>query len=733
MFNIRFPSAKALRRQAAPHKPSFYLGLCLAALLLAIPSHAQTSLCVPQGTGVPFGGVLHPMWWDSSDPGNRNRIDDPRWDGSLARSFGGHGTEYNHVLFRALRDETPSALYLSWHVKVDPILNPDGVDFVAVAFSPGPGKADKLFRIRTYDYGGGPVVDLEAQPPAQFETWVRSGLGSFELQADNPDWLGSAGTPYTAVWVYPAGNLTWAIHMRVPIAAGDDDGIPLDDEFRMWFEVRVAGAGEGYAPYRLPDGLTFHQVRDGNNAPMWAKYRRDVPVTDGDCIRDVSIRPQDIGSDYPGDSHKIRWKDDDGRPATNVMHAWPLNESGGDIGVGGIRAVFRIANWGTQPWLPDAPPAPWTQISPDPPPATTAVTHNTDQATIEFPWHLTREDVCDFEPDYVDPDDATFECPNSEVIKWDDQCLLVELDGDPGLTFAPSSVFRNMRFVEASKFQGRAMVSVQGLGAPPSGGAQRDVYLYVQTFNMPREVPKQRGDRQLKSAAADLGSMPTYVVHAYHDTGKGVVEDGVTYRELQPQTSFGYYVRHEGDLEGWRHRLEGQNLVELAPNYYKIPAPVDGFTTVETTIVAKERSGFSLSLHAGVNDPGGVAGSLLNGGFSAGLDLEYRFDDHWAAELFLGHDTFDGPAGGSFDLTHLSFNGKYYFAGSWARPFVLAGVGAYDPDAGSTEFGYNLGAGFELELWPSAALSFTARRHTVDLSGPDFEFLTYHTGVRIYF
>ena len=53
----------------------------------------------------------------------------------------------------------------------------------------------------------------------------------------------------------------------------------------------------------------------------------------------------------------------------------------------------------------------------------------------------------------------------------------------PGLTFLNNSVFRNMEFTPASVVNQDAAISIAGLKAISNG--PRDVYLYVQTVNMP--------------------------------------------------------------------------------------------------------------------------------------------------------------------------------------------------------------------------------------------------------
>ncbi len=143
------------------------------------------------------------------------------------------------------------------------------------------------------------------------------------------------------------------------------------------------------------------------------------------------------------------------------------------------------------------------------------------------------------------------------------------------------------------------------------------------------------------------------------------------------------------------------------------------------------QGGWSLSLHAGNNDP---QDSFLDGDLSYGLDLEYLFNDRFGLELFLGFDEFKVAGGGSVgDVTHLSLNAKLYLLPGANRLVLIGGIGTYDPSQGSSENGFNLGIGGQFNLWPKTALEVTGKYHTVSGADSDFEFITWHGGVRFRF
>lgn len=145
-------------------------------------------------------------------------------------------------------------------------------------------------------------------------------------------------------------------------------------------------------------------------------------------------------------------------------------------------------------------------------------------------------------------------------------------------------------------------------------------------------------------------------------------------------------------------------------------------------------SPWSLGLHGGTNDPRSRFGNNLNSDLSLGIDLEYRFNDTYAAELFLGRDEFDGKSGfQDVDVTHLSLNGKKYFLSGPTKPFVSVGVGRYDLDPGSTNSGFSLGTGVQLNRSQRFAVEATLKFHSVDTSGSNSEFYTLHGGLRYRF
>ena len=73
------------------------------------------------------------------------------------------------------------------------------------------------------------------------------------------------------------------------------------------------------------------------------------------------------------------------------------------------------------------------------------------------------------------------------------QCMLVELSSaDSSVVLTRSSIYVNMNVTRASVVREPARISIEGLA--PTSSPPRDVYLYVQTFNMPKIATG--GDRE---------------------------------------------------------------------------------------------------------------------------------------------------------------------------------------------------------------------------------------------
>ncbi|MGO1068729.1 hypothetical protein [Lysobacter sp. CA199] len=580
----------------------------------------EPALCVPVAFGVPaLSGA--PNFIDSAagEPTYWPRLDDPRWRGSAARSFGTGASE--HASFRVLRTGgAEQQLYLSWLVKVDGQLDPT-LDSLRVAFSTG-GDPDVMFEVRPFTTV---AANIDAAPPVftQTRTFVAD---AWTNTASAPTWL----TPNTRVWLDKASQ-QWAINMRLPLVASPADSFnkglylpPGTTQFRIAYALQVSQPSNAVVYHSMDSDVTLFDLNTMPAANTWPLA--DIAQAPGapGCEKSLSLVSNDVGTTNT-DGGGIARPNEIKINGTNTFFALVNNETGAQVDPGKISATFRIANWGTQPdWndVTDPTNTLWKQINPAPVTNNAAISAGVKSSIAannapNFNWTMTQAERCDFTGQAGDPT-----CPNVNPIRRPHQCMLVELSGG-GLSYNPSSVYRNMDFVDASTFEREAQVSVAGVSPLGGGKTQRDVFLYVQQLMMPKSVSRPDPKPTLvdyakvreileggegPSVAAhkptpkdseipprppldgDFEVMnqlyPTYVVHAFRDSGTMVSVEGQNRHLLYPQSSFGYFVHHDGALTGWDTVLDGTQ--QIAPNYYKVVVPEGGSTTVKTRVVARE-------------------------------------------------------------------------------------------------------------------------------------------------
>jgi hypothetical protein len=333
--------------------------------------------------------------------------------------------------------------------------------------------------------------------------------------------------------------------------------------------------------------------------------------------------------------------------------------------------------------------------------------------------------------------------------------MLVTLNG-AGLDFIRDSAFINADFVNASAFKRGAEVSVNGLGPNPNGSPKRDVYLYLETRNMPSVAetlwqqfftrlfgpPGKRTEESTRAALAKMSAtevvrrVPSYFVHAYHDTGVVVtLDDKKVHRVLQPQLSFGYFVIPHGDPIGWTKSLEG--ATQITSDWYKIAVPNNGAARVNTSITALDSSPgkkLAIILDLGAAIPHGTFSNAVNTGFSFNAGLEYIFNPRFSSEGILGVHHFPGKVAG--DVTAVQFGGGAKVFLNPGHPnlvFVRAGAAGYHFTSGTTDVGGYFGAGLLHQFNAHFGLEGVYTFHAVNTPISATQFSTVQAGVRYVF
>lgn len=667
-------------QQGNKNRASFHHNLWLVVLVLSlsllagIPTGMAQTVCVPPAPGVP-PNYIPPHWWDNTpaQPVYYQSVYDPRWASSAAVAFS-DGT-VNTSMFRALHDD--SNLYFSWHLLGSPAqtatqntlylgLQAGGQDVIyaislatlattADGLNSNPPQTSVAIVAKTINPDG-TLPDTSLPTPSWMSNTTRVWINSDGTQADNL-------TPDSA-------PNTWAVQMQVP---QKQIGINAS-KFKMWFQVIEGFPGSSIIPatawptaQQVTENVQFANVfpLSGN----WGDFQLSSGPNDGSCpSAGVSLDVMQIGTTNTPSSYINYRADPPGPHPVNTLFARPKNTSGQAIPANGIKATFRIANWGSMPNWEDGVPKDvlWSKIqcgtdgSPNLTDCGTDVGNAnqinngaTADATNDshFDWALTNAQL------------APFQSGERRV----DNCMLVELTSNiNGLVFLNNSVRRNMDFMKASNFSRDADISIKGLSPILNNGQPqpaRDVYVWVETLNMPAvsspsTQPTQiettvATDRQIAAVAgvASPGSgkkvaipdqntleqmassgqitqvqmdkaLPSYRVHVYYDTGKSLSVGGQQKRLLRPQGAFGYYVSHEGQLYGWQHDLVGKGfqLERVDPNiedFYRIrQIPNDGQVTVTTKVTA-------LATRPTCFNKGGSASAIwmLGGIFVIGLVL----------------------------------------------------------------------------------------------------------------
>jgi hypothetical protein len=564
--------------------------------------------CIPRAVGVP--GLIHqpPTWpgiegqtgtvpWNVVPPPTTTvppGLDDPRWQGALrighpAAMSGGEAATFRCVYHDA---GSQKSLFLSWHVRADTSVDA-GEDVVWVGFERAAGNP-LLVKIEPFDSGvakaSGPIALAAA-----YDMDIATSTGT--AMANPPNWINAN----TRAWFDPGTN-RWAVQMRVPVSAADGDaGVNLGETFRMWYEMTVVCPDSTCIPHSWPYGSPAVTEPGFPPQPLvpalstWDTFHPSTGAADPVCPTTgfVSLGLMDVGT-TSSPSSKIDLN------AENTFIARPENKTGAQIPAGAISAFFRIANWGS---VAD-PNAPW-----DPVPATGGTTNpaqnsaaivNGAKGSNTFKWTLSSGEQSQFQPAGSKPRH---------------QCILVELSGG-GITFQPSSVWQNMDFGTASRFERSAEINSVGLGQLPGGEPERDTFLLVEKLNMPAGGPSETSPPEQPRLPADPegpregtrdeealrllrraepvatpserldAQKPTYRVHVCHDTGKTVVRNGRTLRVLAPGTSFGYYVEHDGAGAKWSDEIDG--ATRISKRFYRLKVPVEGVAHVTTVIEAHD-------------------------------------------------------------------------------------------------------------------------------------------------
>jgi hypothetical protein len=598
-----------------PKMRRFTWAVALAASLAARPAAAAPTCFPVGGGGVPFQPGL-PDWWTGTAP-----YDDPRWIHSYGYSAGPEG-------FNALLDTTggSKSLVLRWHVTGDGGGAAPGDQVWIGLYNPTTtvGTVIQLTRDALTNTTAGPV----GAGVMSANAWTQTGTGGWS-SIPVPATISSQARldAFCDTTALPVTCDEWIIRARIPTTAAAG-GVDIGDTFAMWFELDADHGGTATTdilkfplgaatvdPTALP--LTFPPPLGGGGSAAWTSMDNTGAVT---CAPGVDLQAEDITvANALGSGTTIDIN------STNDFHVKPTNATATTYAGNAIQARLRIADWGSSlganpQW--DAVPDPSCAAATGP---ATPTVGSGAQFDLQCSWTLTPGQQCDY-------GHATGCTPDASGFRFPHQCIIADLTSPSVVVpFSTSSAWNNFNFDHASKLERVARIDIGAL-------TPRDVYVYIQTNNMPAKVEgpapgggstnggqgkgqvpsrtlsaavkermgalasqivpgrvteaQSRGLQALVSAGklryADVAKvMPTYTAYVWNDSGTTVKTRAGTAKLLSPQPSFTLFVSHDGALDGWKHAFAGANgatVDEIAPNFYRISVGHEGHVDVLTSI-----------------------------------------------------------------------------------------------------------------------------------------------------
>lgn len=523
------------------------------------------------------------------------------------------------VTFKALNytEAGSTRLYISWLAQVDPAIT-SGEDSLFVGFGAGTGALMLKLAI---------AANVQTLPGDQHAGIAYApSISLWDSTLQTPAWTAFSPVP-PSTWVTDATRalmrfhpsvsllLPWGIPMEVSVGvelssdpAKSSVILPSAANFKTSYAIVLNTPAEPPPPPGNVVGSSWPGTPLPISLPapsQFADCRISTTANDPACTPSgTSIGVLDIGTRNSDGTNRAESSQIQvdltplsaahpklTAPPDNMFFAKPTFPDGTPAEKQALVARFRLADWGS--FVGDSPQ--WYVI-----PGGEGRPFDLASAECHFIW----------------PTQPDLDVPGSETRKTVEyfrngtrelhQCMLVELSSSwpAGETFLNNSVYRNMDVVKASRFEGLATISVNGL--KPIDFGPRDLFLYLETRNMPAKIEpgpeprrprmpralggngteSERGEQNGQTPTVDEVSRyaSTYYVHVYYDTGLRTSLLPGNPRILSPMPSFGYFATHEGELTGWAPRLKGAILI--AENFYYLPVPNGDEVKITTSIQA---------------------------------------------------------------------------------------------------------------------------------------------------
>jgi hypothetical protein len=520
----------------------------------------------------------------------------------------------------------------------------DGVDAVYFGITEGTGGAGAHMLQLPLDTGDPPSpcasVFHDGACPIPTNSALINYYKTLNRTAATPVWTAQASPPSwlknVATWPTGTPSVAWAVTLQIDVAAAGFTGAT-----NMFF-----GTGIQMSPGTIVY-LTSSSQPSAANPPIGgvgSGVPAGVVITDwvpfdplgNTCPAGISISSSSFGIPSGGTlTNQVNTcpipPNPPGTTCTNTFRVEAQNVPAG-AAPWSLRTRIRVADWGSTIADPNAP---WIDFGIPPDIFVKPASYFT--TAPGWAWSPTGSTVdidytCQLSP-------GARYCPQLPGSTQQHQCMLVEIApspdavGTPGFNIQPpAAVYRNMDFGTLSSLHEPATISLKGLQKITNTAVDRDIYIFVDTHNMPPHgrapieinqndlerarlyalhpppIPKRNPDMAKQSAASqgnppgllDLPLLtgdqaltqayPTYRVYVYYDSGKTVTVKGKVEKTLVPMVPFGFFLDHKGAFYGFKHALEfldGQ-AKEIAPNFYVIHMKNEGELHVKTNVSAEE-------------------------------------------------------------------------------------------------------------------------------------------------
>ncbi len=661
------------------------IALSVWLLLVASNAWAEPKMCFPRHEGLPFAGSLPPTVDGYIEPelGVLTTEFEQGWTRSGRITYVGD-TLKPLMVAQTIKHKSQDFIYLSFDVRDDESFDMD--DRIVLVLRPSYSTGGTTPTAHTADVrridisplylglGAGPASQPNDTPPvptgapssSEYNIRTNREPRNKEYYRWQPDI--STSDPADGQWiVMGAGSVSnveikirswdlglkqkhWSVEIKLPTKrlganGGGTDWIDLDTDYGLYYNViRVCGitglCDSGSIPIKTFASNQFTWPRAD-----YSTLDRIIQDPDTGAIPfDQHVIPASwlghaiIGSSI-SDCRGVRFVSGSNSigvqnpanptgPLISSIHATNNNTfvaqvmNDGTSDADGVRARFRIANWGI-----GGADATWQPIPrPLGPPSNFGFSSRqsipTGGATVDltFDWLLSAIE----RGNYCNPNVST--CPPGAL--WSHQCLWVQLDSNSDVDFSDASVRRNMNFVGLSKFRDTAEISAKGYKELPNTDMQ-EFFLRVNKIRIPsfREIDVKTLDvgygdatvrRRLSAMAEnnvaripnlsfldliafqrqrnakDKLSQWVWTMHAHRRTQATLTMSENRYAIYEPVGGFGYFAEHKGQVAELKDVVEVQEDYEKNPDFpdsYRLRLKTGDVTQIKTELEAEEKTG----------------------------------------------------------------------------------------------------------------------------------------------